>query len=304
VDAGLIEVAFAGSGVSSCLPMIPMLLTEQESRGPFVSHPAETDLKALLSSAYPDPRDLARAIAGLRGLGLEKTTAVAAARNADTDVDLLRRDRCGFAEVIYGEGKSAEQILRIMQQLQTAGQDILATRINRDTANRIVSTFPKAEYSNAGRTIRLMAENDRKQRDCGTVVVLTAGSTDLPVAAESLETLRWMRVPSVLLQDAGVAGPHRLQQHLPQLQSAAAIVCVAGMEAALPSVVGGYVSCPVIGVPTSVGYGASLGGITAMLSMLTCCASNVVCVNIDAGFKGGYTAGLIASRTQHKGIAP
>ena len=128
------------------------------------------------------------------------------------------------------------------------------------------------------------------------MIVITAGSSDRYVAEEAMETLRWMRIDCELIQDAGVAGPHRLLRHLPKLQQAAAIVCVAGMEAALPSVVGGYVPCPVIGVPTSVGYGASLNGITAMLAMLTCCASNVVCVNIDAGFKGGYVAGLIASR--------
>ena len=112
-----------------------------------------------------------------------------------------------------------------------------------------------------------------------------------------------MRVPSELIIDVGVAGPHRLRKHIPRLQKALVIVCVAGMEAALPSVLGGYVPCPVIGVPTSVGYGASLQGITAMLSMLTCCSSNVSCVNIDAGFKGGYVAGLIASRVSREQVS-
>jgi NCAIR mutase (PurE)-related protein len=112
-----------------------------------------------------------------------------------------------------------------------------------------------------------------------------------------------MRVPVRLIQDVGVAGPHRLLQHVAEFRRVAAIVCVAGMEAALPSVLGGYAACPVIGVPTSVGYGASLGGLTAMLSMLTCCASGVVCVNIDAGFKGGYVAGMIASRASAASVA-
>ncbi len=103
-------------------------------------------------------------------------------------------------------------------------------------------------------------------------------------------------MPAVLIEDVGVAGPQRLIKHVPLLQRMSAIVCVAGMEAALPSVVGGYVSCPIIGVPTSVGYGASFGGVTALLSMLTCCASNVVAVNIDGGFRGGYVAGMIATR--------
>ena len=126
------------------------------------------------------------------------------------------------------------------------------------------------------------------------MIVLTAGSTDAPVAQEALETLHWMNVPCELIEDVGVAGPQRLLQHVHRLSDLAAVVVVAGMEAALPSVVGGHVACPVIGVPTSVGYGASLNGITAMLSILTCCASNVVTVNINAGFRGGYVAGLIA----------
>jgi NCAIR mutase (PurE)-related protein len=140
-------------------------------------------------------------------------------------------------------------------------------------------------------------------RDCGAVLVVSAGSSDLPVAEEAAETVRWMRVPVRLIQDVGVAGPHRLLQHVAEFRRVAAIVCVAGLEAALPSVLGGYAACPVIGVPTSVGYGASLGGLTAMLSMLTCCASGVVCVNIDAGFKGGYVAGMIASRTSAASVA-
>ncbi len=112
--------------------------------------------------------------------------------------------------------------------------------------------------------------------------VVTAGSSDRPVAEEALETLRWMNVSAELIVDVGVAGPHRLLKHVPRLQRALVIVCVAGMEAALPSVVGGHVACPVIGVPTSVGYGASFQGVTALLSMVTCCSSNVVAVNIDA----------------------
>ena len=125
------------------------------------------------------------------------------------------------------------------------------------------------------------------------VAVVTAGSCDAAVAWEAVETLRWMNVPCALIQDVGVAGPHRLLKHVPLLQRMKAIVCVAGMEAALPSVVGGHVGCPVIGVPTSVGYGVSFQGVTALLSMMTCCASNVVTVNIDAGFRGGYVAGLM-----------
>ena len=115
------------------------------------------------------------------------------------------------------------------------------------------------------------------------------------MAVEAQETLAWMGVPTVLIQDVGVAGPYRLMSQVPLLQKMSAIVCVAGMEGALPSVLGGHVACPVIAVPTSVGYGANFAGLSALLSMLNCCASNVAVVNIDAGFKGGYMAGLIAN---------
>ena len=129
------------------------------------------------------------------------------------------------------------------------------------------------------------------------MVVITAGTSDKPVAEEVCETLRWMGIACENLTDVGVAGPHRLPEQAHRLRDADAIVVVAGMEGALPSVVGGYVDCPVVGVPTSVGYGANLGGFSALLSMLNSCASNVTVVNIDAGFKGAYIAGLIASRT-------
>ncbi len=127
---------------------------------------------------------------------------------------------------------------------------------------------------------------------------MTAGTSDLPVAEEARETLLWMGVRTTMIFDVGVAGPHRLLEQLPKLVDADAVVVIAGMEGALPSVVGGHVSCPVIAVPTSVGYGASLGGFAALLGMLNSCAANVTVVNIDAGFKGAYVAGLIASRAR------
>jgi NCAIR mutase (PurE)-related protein len=128
----------------------------------------------------------------------------------------------------------------------------------------------------------------------GKVTIVTAGTSDLPVAEEARETALWTGASVRLILDVGVAGPHRLTAHLPLLEEADAVVVVAGMEGALPSVVGGYVACPVIAVPTSVGYGASFGGIAALLGMLNSCAANVAVVNIDAGFKAGYVAGLIA----------
>jgi NCAIR mutase (PurE)-related protein len=128
------------------------------------------------------------------------------------------------------------------------------------------------------------------------VTIVTAGTTDRPVAEEARETADWIGAHVTLVQDVGVAGPHRLEEHLPAIKKADAVVVVAGMEGALPSVIGGHVACPVIAVPTSVGYGVSFGGLAAFLSMLNSCTANVAVVNIDAGFKGGYLAGLIAQR--------
>lgn len=215
------------------------------------------------------------------------------------EVDLGRATRCGFPEVVYGEGKSADLIVEVFRTQRAAGQPSLATRITQDQAEAVLAAFPTAIHHAVARTIRLNSEtvpavsaSDSQQ---ASVAVVTAGSCDLPVAAEAVETLHWMNVPVTFIQDVGVAGPQRLLQHVPLLQSMKCIVCVAGMEAALPSVLGGHVNCPVIGVPTSVGYGASFGGMAALLSMLNCCASNVVTVNIDGGFRGGYVAGMIAS---------
>ena len=217
----------------------------------------------------------------------------------DAQIDLDRRRRCGFAEVVYGEGKSAEQLEKILAVLAADGGDALATRVAADKAERLLSAFPHARYNPIARTFRVPAKppdkNDSAVR--GRVVVVSAGTSDLPVAEEARETADWTGVEVELIQDIGVAGPQRLLAQLPKLRTADAIVVVAGMEGALTSVVGGHVDCPVIGVPTSVGYGASLNGWTALLSMLSSCAANVTVVNIDAGFKAGYVAGMIARRT-------
>ncbi|MCA9063046.1 MAG: nickel pincer cofactor biosynthesis protein LarB [Planctomycetaceae bacterium] len=212
------------------------------------------------------------------------------------DVDLQRHQRCGFPEVIYGSGKPVELIINVIRQQRAAQQSSFVTRLDPDVAAVLQAEFPQAIHNPVARTVRIPLPEAQATSRGGPVFVVTAGSSDRPVAEEATETLRWMNIECELLQDCGVAGPHRLERHLPKLKTAQAIVCVAGMEAALPSVIGGHVACPVIGVPTSVGYGASLDGLTALLSMVTCCASNVVAVNIDAGFKGGYVAGLIASR--------
>lgn len=215
---------------------------------------------------------------------------------ADLDevrLDVDRANRCGFPEVIYGEGKLTETISKTAAALIEKGQDVLATRVNREQGTTLCRDFPQGIYNDSAKTFRIKVSD--RPVEGGRVAVVTAGTSDLPIAEEALETLAWMRVETKLVRDVGVAGPHRLRERINQLEHADAIVVVAGMEGALPSVVGGYVRVPVIAVPTSVGYGANLGGLTAMLGMLNSCASNVTVVNIDAGFKGGYVSGLIAT---------
>ncbi len=214
----------------------------------------------------------------------------------EAQVDLDRRRRCGFPEVIFAEGKTVAALEKIIQALLEHQADVLATRVSAEKAERLLSRFPGGRYNPQGRTLRV-PQPHAEQSDAGEpgrVTIITAGTSDLPVAEEARETALWTGALVNLVQDVGVAGPHRLRANLPQFQDADAVVVVAGMEGALPSVVGGYVACPVVAVPTSVGYGASFGGVAALLGMLNSCASNVTVVNIDAGFKGGYVAGLIA----------
>ena len=209
-------------------------------------------------------------------------------------LDFERTRRCGFPEVIYAEGKTTDSVISAMEQQLARGIQPLATRVRTDQMPELKRHFPQGIAHEQARTFRFASESTPMS---GKVAVLSAGTSDFPVAAEAAETLRWMGVEVVFIQDVGVAGPHRLPEKLPLLKDCAAVVVIAGMEGALPSVVGGYVAVPVIAVPTSVGYGASLGGIAALLGMLNSCAANVSVVNIDAGFKGGYVAGLIAKNS-------
>ncbi len=227
-----------------------------------------------------------------RELRAEET--LRSAITADAHVDLDRERRCGFPEVIYGEGKTPRAMLEIIEQLTARSQGVLATRVSSAQAAVVRDRFPDILWNETARTLRLPEPKPKPPSGLGLVV--TAGTSDRPVAEEALETLRWMNCRTELIVDVGVAGPHRLVWHAEQLRRADAIVVVAGMEGALPSVVGGHVDCPVIAVPTSVGYGANFGGLSALLGMLNSCAANVTVVNIDAGFKGGYIAGLIARR--------
>jgi NCAIR mutase (PurE)-related protein len=210
-------------------------------------------------------------------------------------VDLHRRQRCGFPEVIYCEGKTPQWVEGVVCQLVDANQDCLATRVNAEQSAHLAQLFPRAEQDRVARTFWLPVLSTTRTPS-GRVVVLTAGTSDLPVAQEAVVTARALGCDVKLLADVGVAGIHRLLRHRDQFAGADAIVCVAGMDGALPSVVGGLVDCPVIAVPTSIGYGASFQGMAALLTMLNACSASVVVVNIDSGFKGGYVAALIARR--------
>ncbi len=210
-------------------------------------------------------------------------------------VDLHRRVRCGFPEVIFGQGKTSHQIEAILRTLITHGQGGLVTRVEPAAATYLQSAFPEGRHNPAGRTFRIDGP-DATGPKVGRVVIVTAGTSDLPVAEEARVTAEAWNCDVTLVADVGVAGLHRLLHQLPRFGNADAIVVVAGMEGALPSVVGGLVDCPVIAVPTSIGYGAHFHGLAALLGMLNSCASNVVVVNIDAGFNGGHFAGLIARR--------
>ena len=207
-------------------------------------------------------------------------------------VDHHRSLRKGFPEVIWGEGKSSNQILSIMKEMKRKGQNVLITRLDEKKAKDIQKAFPKCRYSPRSKVLTYLIHPVRSEGK-GTILVITAGTTDIPVAEEAVITAQFMGNHVETLYDVGVAGIHRLLSERERLEGARVLVVVAGMEGALPSVVGGLVDRPVIAVPTSVGYGTSFGGITALLAMLNSCASGVAVVNIDNGFGAGYMASLM-----------
>src|SRR6478736_663300 len=187
-----------------------------------------------------------------------------------------------------------ETLSRIFRCLLDQQQPVLATRVEADKATELLTQFPSGRYNAAAKTFRIDGNVVRPAGPTGLVSIVTAGTSDMPVAEEVRETADWMGADTDLVVDVGVAGPQRLLAKLDRITKADAVVVVAGMEAALASVVGGHVACPVIAVPTSIGYGANFGGLAALLGMLNSCAANVAVVNIDAGFKAGYLAGMIA----------
>lgn len=206
-------------------------------------------------------------------------------------VDHHRTLRRGMPEVVYAPGKTPEQVLAIVASMKESGTPVLVSRVTRDVAALITGAHGDAMH-HAEASLVSIGEVDA--RPGGLVVVVSAGTADIPVAEEARLTARFAGAPVERLYDVGVAGLHRLLDHLDVLRCASVIVAVAGMEGALPSVVAGMVACPVIAVPTSVGYGTSLGGIAALLAMLNSCAGGVTVVNIDGGFNAGYAAALIS----------
>jgi len=242
-----------------------------------------TDLQTILRDVQTGKLSIADALQRLRSLPFEDLSFA--------HVDHHRHLRCGFPEVIFCPGKNPQQICQIFERLLAAGGNVLATRAEPDVYKAVFARFPRALYNETARTISLMQEPPIEP--IGQVVIVSAGTSDIPVAEEAKETALIMGSDVQTIYDVGVAGLHRLLSHSQQLQQANAVVVVAGMEGALPSVVGGLVSVPVIAVPTSIGYGASFGGIAPLLTMLNSCASGVAVVNIDNGFAGGYIAALI-----------
>jgi len=206
-------------------------------------------------------------------------------------IDMHRKVRQGAGEVIYGAGKTPEQIIAIVQKMLEAGQDkILITRLSSEAASAVADEveFDYKEQAQIG-----IVGDVNKPSGIGKILIATGGTSDIPVAEEAAVTAEFLGNEVTRLYDVGVSGLHRLLSHMDEIMNASVIIVIAGMEGALASVIGGLADCPVIAVPTSVGYGASYNGISALLSMMNSCASGVTVVNIDNGFGAGYSASMI-----------
>jgi pyridinium-3,5-biscarboxylic acid mononucleotide synthase len=210
-------------------------------------------------------------------------------------LDHHRALRVGFPEVVFGQGKTADQVATLAERLRAGGHNVLVTRLDATTAAEVVARVPGMVYDPVARTASLVATQPTVETR-GRVLVVAAGTTDLPVAEEAVRTLEAFGNPVDRLYDVGVAGLHRLLASKDLILQAAVLIVVAGMEGALPSVVAGLVDKPVIGVPTSIGYGASFGGVAALLGMLNSCAAGLTVVNIDNGFGAAVAASIINRR--------
>lgn len=243
-------------------------------------------LRQLLGAVQSGALPIEDAVARLRALPFEDL--------GFAKVDHHRAIRCGFPEVIYCEGKTPAQVLAIVEACAAHGSNVLGTRASAAVGEAVRARFPGAVYDAVSRTITLRQRP--ADETAGAIALLTAGTSDLPVAEEARVTAEIMDQCVRTYYDVGVAGIHRLLAHCGEIQAASVVIVVAGMEGALASVVGGIVDVPVIAVPTSVGYGASFHGLAALLAMLNSCASGVAVVNIDNGFAAGYIAALINRR--------
>jgi len=241
-------------------------------------------LKRLLEKVQSGKIKVERALRELKTLPFEDIGCAT--------IDHHRSLRQGAPETIFGEGKTAAQVLSIMEKMQEKGNNILVTRLSREKVAPIKRAFSKAQYYPQSRALTLV-NHPVKIVGKGTILVVCAGTSDIPVAEEAIVTVKMMGNRVEHLYDVGVAGIHRLMSQKEKLMSAHVLIVVAGMEGALPSVVGGLVDRPVIAVPTSVGYGSNLGGFTALLAMLNSCASGISVVNIDNGYGAGHVASLI-----------
>ncbi|HTW81278.1 MAG TPA: nickel pincer cofactor biosynthesis protein LarB [Terracidiphilus sp.] len=240
-------------------------------------------IEALLNEVREGRTDVEEALARLRHLPFEDM--------GFAKLDHHRALRTGNPEVIFAEGKTAAQVAAIFKRMAQAGGNVLATRVTKAVYETVVAAVPRAEYHETARAATLMQTEAPAGK--GTIGVVCAGTSDLPVAEEAAVTARLMGNSVELVADVGVAGIHRLLAQQDTLTSARVLIVCAGMEGALPTVVGGLVNAPVIAVPTSVGYGASLGGVAALLGMLNTCSPNVSVVNIDNGFGAACIASLI-----------
>lgn len=206
-------------------------------------------------------------------------------------LDTERARRCGLGEVIFCPGKTPEHVIKIVATFKAEGQNVLATRASPELFAAVAAAHPDAVYHQAARCITV--ELAPRPEPTGLVAVVSAGTADLPVAEEAAMTAAWLNARVERIYDAGVAGLHRLLPHVPRLRAARAVIVIAGMEGALPSVVGGLIDRPIVAVPTSVGYGLNFGGLAALLAMLNSCAAGITVVNVDNGFGAGVAAGLI-----------
>ena len=249
-----------------------------------------------------DLKELERLLRAFKAGELGEAEAARAVANlhfedlGHTRVDHSRASRQGFPEVVFGAGKTRAQVVEIVEALTRRSPNVLVTRTDEGTFGEVRNVCTEAEWHPSARMIRVL--RDRTERGTGVVLIVTAGTSDIPVAEEAALTAEAMGNRVERIWDAGVAGIHRIMAERERLRRARVVVVAAGMEGALPSVVGGLVSVPVIAVPTSVGYGASFGGLAALLGMLNSCSSNVTVVNIDNGFGAGFVAGLINRQVQ------